>query len=69
MLSVTVTHERCSSLNQKWTFLYDRDECYNAIFHRRNLVCDEAEKDWIEIRVGNASYCVFPNIVVFECKC
>jgi hypothetical protein len=34
--------------------------------HRQNLVCDSGDKDWVEIRVGNASHCVFCRLSVSE---
>jgi hypothetical protein len=43
-------------------------DVYNAIFHRQNLFCNEADKDWIEMRVGDVAHCVFPHIVVFVSK-
>jgi hypothetical protein len=51
------------------TFHTTEMDVFNAVFHRQNLVCDEADKDWIEMRVGEAAQCVFPHIVVFESKC
>lgn len=69
MLSSILTHERCISFNQEMTFHTTEMDVFNAVFHRQNLVCDEADKDWIEMRVGEAAQCVFPHIVVFESKC